>query len=166
MEEKVTYGYVERTHGLKGRLILKLFVLGPAAALDEGSVLYIGEKPFTVNRSRKKDNERITVDCEGVYTREQGEALRGSTVTAELSTVLRDDLPLPVHGFRGFTILSNGKRYAVEEVQYNSTNPQLLVMGEAGIFPVPLNMALTGEVDPGERTIAVDLPQGLEELES
>ena len=51
-------------------------------------------------------------------------------------------------------------------MQYNSTNPQLLVRGEAGIFPVPLNMALTGEVDPGERTIAVDLPQGLEELES
>ena len=121
---------------------------------------------FFLFRSRRKDNERITVDCEGVYTREQGEALRGNTVTAELYTVLRDGYPLPVHGFRGFTIVSNGKRYAVEEVQYNSTNPQLLVRGEAGIFPVPLNMALTGEVDPGERTIAVDLPQGLEELES
>ncbi len=32
MERKVNYGYVERTHGLKGRMILKLFVMGPAVA--------------------------------------------------------------------------------------------------------------------------------------
>lgn len=164
MEGKVNYGYVERTHGLKGRLVLKLFVLGPAVPLDEGTVLFFGEKPFKVTRSRKKDNERITVDCEGLFSREQAEDLRGESVTVDLSAVLREGFPLPVHGFSGFTILSGERRLQVEEVQYNSTNPQLMVRGDGGVFPVPLNLALTGEVDPEERTISVQLPEGLEEL--
>jgi ribosomal 30S subunit maturation factor RimM len=164
MERKVTYGYVERTHGLKGRLVLKLFVMGPAVPLDEGSVLYIGEKPFTVTRSRKRDNERITVDCEGLFSREQADELRGETVTVDLDSVLKEGFPLPVHGFSGFTVLSGGMRFQVEEVRYNSTNPQLMVKGEKGLFPVPLNLALTGEVDPEQRTITVQLPEGLEEL--
>lgn len=164
MEGKVNYGYVERTHGLKGRLVLKLFVLGPAVPLDEGTVLFLGEKPFKVTRSRKKDNERITVDCEGLFSREQAEDLRGESVTVDLSAVLREGFPLPVHGFSGFTILSGERRLQVEEVQYNSTNPQLMVRGDGGVFPVPLNLALTGEVDPEERTISVQLPEGLEEL--
>jgi len=164
MEGKVNYGYVERTHGLKGRLVLKLFVMGPAVPLEEGSILYLGEKPFTVLRSRKKDNERITVDCQGIFSREQADELRGETVTMDLSLVLREGFPLPVHGFSGFTILSGEKRYKVEEVQHNSTNPQLMARGENGVFPVPLNLALTGEIDTEKRTVTVQLPQGLEEL--
>jgi len=164
MERKVTYGYVERTHGLKGRLVLKLFVMGPAVALEEGTVLLIGEKSFTVTRSRKRDNERITIDCEGLFSREQADELRGETVTADLDSVLKEGFPLPVHGFSGFTVLSGERSFQVEEVQYNSTNPQLMVKGDKGVFPVPLNLALSGDVDPDTRTITVQLPEGLEEL--
>lgn len=164
MERKVKYGYVERTHGLKGRLVLKLFIHGPAVEFEEGTVMYLGDKPFTVERSRKKDNERITVDCQGLYTRDQADLLKGETVTIDESVVLKNGFPLPVHSFSGFTLLSGEKRYQVEEVQHNSTNPQLMVRGEGGVFPVPLNMALTGEVDPEQRTITIQLPEGLEEL--
>lgn len=164
MERKVNYGYVERTHGLKGRMILKLFVMGPAVALEEGTVLYLAGKPYTVTRSRKRDNERITVDCQGVHTMDQASRLTGETVMADESSVLKEGYPLPVHGFTGFTILSRGESFSVEEVEYNSSNPQLMVRGNGRTFPVPLNMALTGTVDAEGRTITVELPRGLEEL--
>jgi len=164
MERSVTYGYVERAHGLKGRMILKLFVLGPAVPLEPDTVLDAGGKTLTVTRSRKRDNERITIDCKEVWTQAQAVALRGETITADLSDVLREDFPLPVHGFAGFTILSGDKSFTVQEVQYNSTNPQLKVSGEGKSFTVPLNMALTGDVNAEDRTISVELPEGLEEL--
>jgi len=164
METTVTYGYVERVLGLKGRLLLKLFVMGPAVPLDEGTVIHAGERPLTVTRSRKRDNERITVDCKEIWTREQAEEFRGETVKAGTASVLRQDFPLPVYGFSGFTVISGEHRYHVTDVEYNSTNPQMMVSGNGKEFPIPFNLALTGEVDPEKRTITVDLPEGLEEL--
>ncbi len=122
-------------------------------------MLYLGGKPYTVTRSRKRDNERITVDCQGVHTMDQASRLTGETVMADESSVLKEGYPLPVHGFTGFTILSRGESFSVEEVEYNSSNPQLMVRGNGRTFPVPLNMALAGTVDAEGRTITVELPR-------
>ncbi len=127
-------------------------------------MLYLGGKPYTVTRSRKRDNERITVDCQGVHTMDQASR---SPVKRSWPMNLRsckEGYPLPVHGFTGFTILSRGESFSVEEVEYNSSNPQLMVRGNGRTFPVPLNMALAGTVDAEGRTITVELPRGLEEL--
>lgn len=164
MEKMVDYGYVERTHGLKGRIVLKLFVLGPAVPLEEGTVINAGDSKLTVTRSRKRDNERITVDCKEIWTIAQADDLRGRKVTVEEAAVLRDGFPFPVYSLEGFTICSDDNRFSVVEVEFNTTNPQLIVQGVEKTFPVPMNMALAGEVDARERTIRVQLPEGLEEL--
>lgn len=164
MKNRVLYGYVERTHGLNGRLILKLFVFGPAVPLDEGTVLYAGDRVLTVTRSRKRDNERVTVDCSELWKRVQAEEYKGESVEVDIDQVLKPGFPLPVHGFAEFTILSRGISFPVEEVEYSNSNPQLIVRGEAGLFSVPLNLVLTGQVDSAQRTITVDLPVGLEEI--
>ncbi len=164
MEKMVDYGYVERTHGLKGRIVLKLFILGSAVPLEEGTVINAGDSKLTVTRSRKRDNERITVDCKEIWTIAQADDLRGRKVTVEESAVLRDGFPFPVYSLEGFTICSDDNRFSVVEVEFNTTNPQLIVQGVEKTFPVPMNMALAGEVNTKERTISVQLPEGLEEL--
>jgi len=164
MEKKVFYGFIERTHGLRGRMILKLFVFGPAVPLDEGTILYTGDRTLTVTRSRKRDNERVTVDCKEVWTKQQAAELTGESVEVGIDVVLKPGFPLPVYGFSEFTLVSRGEKFPVEEVEYNSSNPQLIVRGVGGLFSVPLALALTGQVDSAERTILVDLPEGLEEI--
>ncbi len=164
MKNRVLYGYVERTHGLRGRMILKLFVFGPAEPLEEGTILYAGDRSLTVVRSRKRDNERITVDCSEVWKKAQAAELTGESIEVDIDRVLKSGFPLPVYGFSEFTIISHGKKFPIEEVEYNNSNPQLIVRGDGGLFPVPLVLALTGQVDSAERTITVDLPEGLEEI--
>jgi len=164
MERKVPYGFIERTHGLRGRMILKLFVFGPAEALEEGTVLYAGERILTVTRSRKRDNERVTVDCAEVWTKVIAEEYVGESIEVDENRVLKPGMPLPVYGFAGFAVLSRGVKHPVEKVEYNSTNPQLIVSGARGQFSVPLTLALTGRVDSAERIIEIDLPEGLEEI--
>ena len=155
---------IERIHGLRGRMILKVFVYGPAAPLEEGTVLHAGERELIVTRSRKRDNERVTIDCEQVLTREQADEFRGTEVEVDESAVLRAGFPVPIYGFSSFTLKSGDAVYRVQSVEYNPVNPQLIVAGEDRSFPVPLNLALSGEVDAEERTITVQLPPGLEEL--
>lgn len=164
MEKRVPYGFIERTHGLNGRMILKLFVFGPAAPLLEGTVLYAGNRVLTVTRSRKRDNERVTVDCSEIWKKTQAAELIGEPIEVDIDRVLKPDFPLPVYGFSEFTIVSRGKEFPIEEVEYNKSNPQLIVRGDGGLFSVPLVLALTGQVDSAERTIMVDLPEGLEEI--
>lgn len=164
MEKRVSYGYVERTHGLRGRMILKLFVFGPAVALEEGTILYAGDRVLTVIRSRKRDNERVTVDCSEVWKKAQAAELTGESIEVDIDQILKPGFPLPVYGFSRFTIVSRGKKFPIEEVEYNNSNPQLIVRGDSGLFSVPLALALTGQVDSAERTIVVDLPEGLEEI--
>lgn len=161
---KVPYGFIERTHGLKGRMIIKLFVFGPAVPFEKGTILYAGDTTLTVTRSRKRDNERVTVDCSEVWTKQQASELTGESVQVDIDLVLKPGFPLPVYGFREFAIVSRGDRFPVEEVEYNNSNPQLIVKGSGGQFPVPLTLALTGKIDSSERTITVDLPEGLEEI--
>ncbi len=164
MGKRVPYGFIERTHGLNGRMILKLFVFGPAVPLEEGTVLHAGDRTLTVTRSRKRDNERVTVDCSEVWKKAQAAELTGESIEVDIDRVLKPGFPLPVYGFSEFTIVSCGKEFPIEEVEYNNSNPQLIVRGDGGLFPVPLVLALTGQVDSAERTIAVDLPEGLEEI--
>ncbi|MCD4707531.1 MAG: hypothetical protein K8S62_07310 [Candidatus Sabulitectum sp.] len=164
MEKRVIYGYVERTHGLRGRMILKLFVFGPAAPLEEGTVLYTGDCILTVTRSRKRDNERVTVDCSEVWKKTQAAEFIGESIEVDIDQVLKPGFPLPVYGFSEFTVISRGKEFPIEEVEYNNSNPQLIARGDRGLFSVPLVLALTGQVDLAERTITVDLPEGLEEI--
>jgi len=164
MANRVPYGFIERTHGMRGRMILKLFVFGPAVPLETGTLLYTGDRVLTVTRSRKRDNERVTVDCSEVWEKVQAAELTGESIEVEMDQVLKPGFPLPVYGFSEFTIVSDGKLFPIQEVEYNNSNPQLIVKGDKGLFPVPLTLALTGQVDSAERTITVDLPEGLEEI--
>ncbi len=164
MEKRLPYGFIERTHGLRGRMILKLFVFGPAQPLEVGTILYVGDRTLTVTRSRKRDNERVTVDCSEVWERKQAAELIGEAIEVDMDRVFKSGFPIPVYGFSQFTVVSSGKSYSVEEVEYNNSNPQLIVKGDMGVFPIPFNLALTGQVDLAERTIEIDLPDGLEEL--
>lgn len=164
MAKRVPYGFVERTHGMRGRMILKLFVFGPAVPLEEGTLLYAGDRVLTVTRSRKRDNERVTVDCSEVWKKDQAAELTGESIEVDPEQVLKPGFPLPVYGFSEFTIISRGKKFPIENVEYNKSNPQLMVKGDEKLFPVPLALALTGQVDSAERTIVVDLPEGLEEI--
>ena len=164
MANRVPYGFIERTHGMRGRMILKLFVFGPVVPLESGTLLYTRDRILTVTRSRKRDNETVTVDCSEVWEKAQAAELTGESIEVELDQVLKPGFPLPVYGFSEYTIISHGKMFPIEEVEYNKSNPQLIVKGEKGSFPVPLALALTGQVDSAERTIAVDLPEGLEEI--
>jgi hypothetical protein len=159
----VCYGFFEKPQGLSGRLVLRVFVLGRAAALSPGTVLHCGERELLVLASREKDQVSVTVELKGV-SGEEALSLKGEEVFVHPGQVTGPGFPLPVYLFQGFEVLSRGRRFPVLEVEWNPVNPQVVLSGPKGPFWAPMNLLALGKVDFEAREILAELPEGLEDL--
>ncbi len=160
----VCYGFFERTQGLGGRLILRVFVLGAARALKVGTRLHCLDREYRVRASRNRDRVSVTVELEGLDTVESASELRGEEVFVNPEDVTGGGFPLPVYLFQGFTVVSGDRVFPVLEVEWNPVNPQVILQGDGGPFPAPMNLLAQGVFDLEARRVEVRLPEGLESL--
>lgn len=158
------YGFFEKPQGLSGRLVLRVFVLGRAAALAPGTVLHCGGRELEVLASRGKDQVSVTVELRGVDSGEDALALKGEEVFVHPGQVTGPGFPLPVYLFQGFEVLSRGRRFPVIEVEWNPVNPQVVLGGPKGPFSAPMNLLALGRFDLEAHEILAELPEGLEDL--
>lgn len=158
------YGFFERPQGLSGRLVLRVFVLGRAAALAPGTVLHCGGRELQVLASREKDQVSVTVEIRGVATAEDALELKGEEVFVHPGQVTGPGYPIPVYLFEGFEVLSRGYRFPVIGVEWNPVNPQVILGGPKGSFLAPMNLLAAGSIDLEAREITAELPEGLEDL--
>lgn len=160
----VCYGFFEKTQGISGRLVLRVFVLGRARALPPGTILYCGERKLEVLASREKDAVSVTVEIDGVRNHEDALLLKGEEIFAAPGQVAAPGFPIPVYLFQGFEVVCRERRFPVVEIQWNPVNPQALLEGPRGLFPAPLNLLAGGTVNLEAGEIMVELPEGLEDL--
>jgi hypothetical protein len=160
----ICYGFFERTQGLGGRLVLRVFVLGTARALKEGTRLHCMGREYRVRVSREKDGASVTVELDGVDSLEQASELRGEEVFMNPRDATGEGLPLPVYLFEGFSVVSGDRSFPVLEVEWNPVNPQVILQGARGPFPVPMNLLAGGSFDMETRRVEARLPEGLEDL--
>ncbi len=124
--------------------------------MAKGSVLYHDGGALTVQSSRPHQ-ERFLVRFDEVTTREQGDALRGRSLSAP---------PLDaadgfwVHELVGATVVTTDgtERGVVDSVQANPANDLLVLDGGA---LVPVTFIVDG---PTDGRVTVEVPDGLFEL--
>ena len=161
MPDLLAIGRVARAHGVRGRVLI-----APYNAESEGlqsvRTLWLGERAFEVDRIERVHLGYLAA-LRGIDDRDEAEALRGLEVRVD-----RADLPA----------LGKDEMYAIDLIGYAVSDPQGTVHGvvedleEAGAQDllrlrggtlVPL--ALVKEVQPEERRIVVEAPEGLFDLE-
>jgi 16S rRNA processing protein RimM len=147
-------GRVDRAHGLGGEVIVTLTSDYPEARLAPGSVLTAGDRPLTVTASRPHQ-QRWLVFFDGVTTRNEADALRGSTLLAE---PIEDPDALWVHEVVGAEVVTpDGRSWGpVESVQANPAH-DLLVLADGTLVPV---VFVVDDAGLPER-IVIDPPAGL-----
>ena len=123
--------------------------------LAPGTVLQTKSGPLTVEASRSHQQSWI-VAFEGVLTRNDAEAMRGTVLLAER---LDDPDAVWVHELIGATVVTvaGDELGTVESVEDNPA-ADLLVLERGTLIP------MTFVVSSGEGRVTVDLPDGLLDL--
>lgn len=147
---------VVKPHGVKGDVIVDLVTNRPDLRLAPGSVLTTDGGALEVVTARPHQGRWIVVFA-GVGDRDQAEALRGTTLSAEPVT---DDGALWVHELIGAEVVDlAGTGYGpVVAVEANPASDLLVLEGDA---LVPL-VFVVGRGPGG--TVVIDPPAGLFDL--
>jgi 16S rRNA processing protein RimM len=152
-------GRITRAHGLRGEVVVDL--LGEEVRLAPGSVLQTAGGPLTVVSSRPHQNRWVVV-LDGVYSREEADALRGTELLA-------DPIEIPdalwLHDLLGATVVDTAGEVlgTVDAVLPNPANDLLQLDGGA-LVPVTFVVGWDEGDDAVDRRLVVDPPPGLLEL--
>ena len=166
----VLVGIVARTHGTKGQVILNSETDFPELRFRPGATLFTrvdqgAVEPLTVASARVQQGRPI-VGLVGVHTIEQAERFAG----VELRVPRTEQSPLPDgryyhHQLIGceVTTITGDVVGQVSAVQGDGQATRLVVQGRRGEILIPFAQELC-QVDAARRTITVDPPAGLLEV--
>ncbi|MCD4701853.1 MAG: hypothetical protein K8S24_08365 [Candidatus Aegiribacteria sp.] len=165
-DDIVYLGYVEKTHGLKGGLRVRLFLGYGVPEVPAGTVILLnGNRPLTVSRCTYGGGSRFNLTFEEIARDDAEECINGSIYLARDEADAKMGF-IPLYSFAGLEILSRGCRMRIVDVEPADANPMLLVENNGNRFHVPVIMVMSeGSIDWKEKVIELDLPEGLEELQ-
>lgn len=165
-DDIVYLGYVEKTHGLKGGLRVRLFSANGATDIPKGTVvLFNKNKPLTVSRCTGGGDLRFNLTFKEIGNRDDAEKYRGGSIYINSDEVDKKLEFIPLYGFSGMEIHSRGCLMRIVDVEPASANPLLVVENDGKRFYVPVILVLNeGSINWEEKVIELDLPVGLEDL--
>jgi len=157
--DRLLIGRVTKAHGLHGEVVVDLLSSEPEVRLAPGAVLDADRGPLTVASSRPHQGKWLVV-FDGVASREQADALRGTELFGE---PLDDPDALWVHDLVGAAVLDAGgtARGRVTAVLSNPADDLLELEGGA-LVPVTFITGWMG--DGADRHLVVDPPEGIFDL--
>jgi 16S rRNA processing protein RimM len=167
MTDRICVGAIAGAFGVAGEVRLKSFCAQPEAIADYGA-LYTedGRRSFTVRLTRPVAGG-LGARLSGVATKEQADALRGTSLYAD-----RDRLPaLPDDEFYHADLIGLEVRDPggvllgrVAAVHNHGAGDLLEIAGPAGADPrlIPFTRAAVPTVDLAAGRIVADLPEGLD----
>lgn len=152
---RLELGRIGRPHGLRGEVTVVLVTNRPERTVP-GAVMFAGNRELVVAAVRPHRDEWI-VAFEGVATREEAEALRGSILHGD--PLAGDDRELWVHELVGSEVRDTTGRVLgrVRTVEQNPAH-DLLVLEDGTLVPA---VFVVGH-EPG--SVVVDVPDGLLDL--
>lgn len=165
-DDIVYLGYVEKTHGLKGGMRVRLFQGYGTSDVPVGTVILLNRsRPLTVSRCTFTGDSRFNLTFREIGNRDDAEKCRDCSIY-----ITRDEIEakldfVPLYCFSGMEINSRGCRMRIVDVEPASANPLLLVENNGKRFSVPLILVMSeGSINWEDRAIELDLPEGLEDL--
>lgn len=164
--ETIEIGYISKTHGLKGHLILKVAAhLDLDEAIRSVFVALDGSQvPYFIEDCRLANNGYI-LKLETLDSVDTAKKLIGKKVFALPDFVLEDEDSLSE--FVGYSILDTrlGDIGKITEVDEKTDNVIIKVLHPGGAeIILPFNEDFIIEIDDDEKTIAFESPEGLIEM--
>ena len=165
-DDIVYLGYVEKTHGLKGGLRVRLFSGYGVGDIPVGTVILLNKsRPLTVSRCTSGGDSRVNLTFEEIGNKDDAEECRDGSIYITGDEVDKKLGFIPLYSFSGLEIHSRGCLLKVVDVEPASANPLLLVEKNGNRFHVPVILVLNeGSIDWEKKVIELDLPYGLEDL--
>ncbi|HEY2432954.1 MAG TPA: ribosome maturation factor RimM [Vicinamibacterales bacterium] len=167
MPELILVGRVARAHGSQGQVIVNPETDFPHDRFAEGNVLVVEQNGTAVERrlvAVRFHQGRPIVALDGVATMDAAEALAGAELKMPADTLG----PLPGntyyrHDLVGCEVIDTaGVRLgSVTEVQGPVERSLLVVSDGQHEILIPMVEGIVTRVDPGQRLVVVDLPEGL-----
>jgi 16S rRNA processing protein RimM len=163
-------GYIVRTHGTTGNVVLFLDVDYPEdyEELDSVYVEIRGELvPYFISRFNLQKQNNAIVTFEDVNTIEKAQALVGSSLYLSLDELRElDEEEFYYHEIKGFTVVDGAKGALgiVREV-YALNGQDLIAMDYQGVeVLIPTAADIVLKADKEKKELFVNLPEGLLEV--
>ena len=169
-EDLLLVGRVARAHGNRGQVIVNLETDFPEERFAVGQVLYVDlNGPIGPRRieSVRFQQGRPVIRLAGVETMDAAEALAG----AELKVAASALAPLPAGTFYRHDLVGCDVRDVhdrtigrVTAVEGPMERSHLVIAAPRGEVLIPLVAEICRRIDPAGRTIVVEMPEGLLDL--
>ena len=160
-------GYISKTHGLKGHVILRV---GEDLDINSEEItalfleLNASQVPYFIEECRA-NNVGYIVKLEGINAVEESKKMVGKKAFALVDFIIENENPL--NEFIGYTVIDNvlgniGNITAIDD-KTNNVVAQILHPSGKEIM-LPFNDDLIDEIDDDARTIRFNSPEGLIEM--
>jgi 16S rRNA processing protein RimM len=168
-------GRVVKAHGISGEVVVEVRTDDPDTRFAPGAQLRArprgdGPQRTYVVESAREHSGRMLVRLAGVADRNAAEGLRGSVFLVDTEELPPIDDPDEFydHQLEGLRVVTTDGRLigTVEEVLHTAAGELLSVTAQTGAeVLVPFVSAIVTEVSLASRTIEIDPPEGLLELD-
>ena len=170
-EDRIALGIIRKAHGVRGEASVEAWSDSPERFADVSAVTLVSTDESStrdaVVESVRVHAGRALVKFAGIESPEEVQLLQNWTVEVPSSKARKlDDDEYFLHDLVGLRLLdANGvERGKVIEIEETGGGVLLVVEGPRGRFDVPFAADICTRVDLDARTIAVDLPDGIEDL--
>jgi 16S rRNA processing protein RimM len=161
---------IARAHGIHGQVILNAETDFPEERFQPGAEVFIERdgraEPLTITTVRFH-RDRPVIGVRGVETMNDAEALAGRELRVPIDWLA----PLPRgahyrHDLIGCRVVTRGGAAVgvVSDVEGSMQGSRLVIEGDAGEVLVPFAAEICPEIDPVNKLIVIDPPEGLVDL--
>jgi len=163
-------GYISKTQGFKGGLLAFLDVDNTREYLNLESILVDLNgvlTPFFIETFQLKDKNFVHLKLEDVDDRDSATLLSNKDIYLPLTELPElDNDQYYLHELNGMNVVDKnaGELGKVDTVLDYTTNPLIQVINGSSEILIPLNDEFVIYVDKDAKTIEVDLPEGLIEV--
>jgi 16S rRNA processing protein RimM len=169
-EEMAAVGRIARAHGNRGQVIVNPETDFPDERFRPGAEVFVsldGSVQALTLTSVRFQHDRPVVGIAGVETMNQAEALAGQELRVPVDRLTR--LPAGTfyrHDLIGCRVETSAGELVgtVSNVEGTMAGSRLVVAGTGGELLIPLATAICTRIDPAEKRIVIDPPDGLLEL--
>jgi 16S rRNA processing protein RimM len=166
--EMAVVGRIARAHGIRGQMILNVETDFPEARFQPGAEVFVAGRaePLTITTVRFH-RERPVIGLSGVETMNDAEALAGRELRVPVDWLAR--LPAGTyyrHDLIGCRVSTRAGADVgvVTDVEGTMGGSRLVIAGDGGEVLVPFASEICPEIDPANKRIVIDPPDGLVDL--
>ncbi|MDX2195972.1 MAG: ribosome maturation factor RimM [Cytophagales bacterium] len=159
-------GYISKTHGVKGEIVLQLHKEVAAFFKPKADTLFIGDAneniPYFINKY-SHHQAKVILELRDINTLEKGQSLKGKKVylpEAWLSKFIQQSISLSQ--LEGYALVEKNIGFnttVVGTIEYPN-NPLIVASLQGKEILIPYNKNIVQSIDHEKKIISLSLPEG------